>query len=804
MRSSHAALGASLLALAAANAAAQTSTIGTNSWTVEDNGFFNRADVDNSAAGNDRNGATIRFDGNNNLASITQIGEFNSALARFTGDANTSTLRQTGRLNRSSSLQTGGQNSSRVDQHLDPALGRADSRWVTLEQRGPGNSSTIVQRWQNRATVIQGTPEMDSLGARSELLQNGALNVAEIQMEGGQFLRPNVTRVEQTPTDTIETRSQVTMYIRGEDNISEVYQIGSNISGLLIQRGIGNRAVSRSTSDMSYSGIGQEGDNNSASAFQTGIGNRSDINQGTGTLTIAGNRVARLQQVGSANASVLRQRGANNEAAVTQGIARLPSTGNDSSIDQASASNLARVAMFEGDGEFRNLSTIFQGSSDGGATFNVADVAIRGISNYSTVMQWGRRLSADVTMLGGKRGADEIRMRFFGNSSYIYQDGAGHSATIVSGSFVPDQGMMNHALVQQFGPEASVANRAAVWQRGHGDRVEIWQRIRGSQDDGGSLADVSQLGRENVVNLRQIGHHSATVTQGLGEQSVTAITQYDSGGGPDASGDENQRAAGAVFIGNNEAGVAQYGVRNSIQMWQEGSRVAGTIWQKIGSSDNRLNLNQGKRSTMVEGATQCSSGCQFASGASANVTQDGRLNSATINQYAASRAVVEQLGRSSAGTPNTVLVTQTGSGNSGSVRQAASVGPSAAGDPASGNSAAQNQQQTGNASAAADEFYFAGGARRAEARLLQLGTNSTASIEQRGLGQFALIQQRGTSNAASILQDLGATNATAVIRQDGSGNSYSITQTQAGQYMVVTQNGSNNAVTDVVRRGPGS
>ena len=150
-----------------------------------------------------------------------------------------------------------------------------------------------------------------------------------------------------------------------------------------------------------------------------------------------------------------------------------------------------------------------------------------------------------------------------------------------------------------------------------------------------------------------------------------------------------------------------------------------------------------------------------------------------------------------------MLVTQTGAGNSASVLQTAGVGPSSAGDPASGNSAGQNQLETGNSSAAADQYHFAGGGRRAEARLLQRGSNSTASIEQRGRGQFAMIEQEGSSNRASILQETEATNATAVIQQSGSGNSYSVTQSRSGAYIHVRQAGINNSITEVIQR-PGT
>jgi hypothetical protein len=115
------------------------------------------------------------------------------------------------------------------------------------------------------------------------------------------------------------------------------------------------------------------------------------------------------------------------------------------------------------------------------------------------------------------------------------------------------------------------------------------------------------------------------------------------------------------------------------------------------------------------------------------------------------------------------------------------VGPSAAADPGSGQSG--------------DPFFFAGGARSAEINILQSGSSNRATVEQRGRGQLARIEQGpGSGNAATILQEVNATNGTAIILQTGSNNTYDVVQTGAGQYVLVRQTGNNNTVTNVVQR----
>jgi hypothetical protein len=212
----------------------------------------------------------------------------------------------------------------------------------------------------------------------------------------------------------------------------------------------------------------------------------------------------------------------------------------------------------------------------------------------------------------------------------------------------------------------------------------------------------------------------------------------------------------------------------------------------VGSSLNTVTVTQGEPGAEIAVVGQPPRPVGSATmNLTADVTQSGTRNFAVVGQWGTNlRATVEQLGSGAPSLHNGVSISQLGRTNSATARQTANVGPSAAGDPASGQSG--------------DEFFFAGGARSAEIVISQSSSGNSATVEQRGRGQRARVEQSGESNVGSILQLEAAANATAILRQTGNRNSYAIEQNQAGQYIVVSQTGNENAVTSIVRRGPGS
>lgn len=611
----------------------------------------------------------------------------------------------------------------------------------------------------------------------------------------------NVSRVEDRGTNN---QAVVSNSAQGNDNNSStvvfdgqghratVTQVGDNNSSEARLTGVSNRTDVSQNGNQHQSFVQQVGFSNVVSLSQAeGDRNSSIINQELDPrIGSYGNRQASVDQRGSDNRSTVRQVHWDNSATVVQ-----QSQGSESIVRQLSAGNIARVQIFEG----FNSSFIEQTHIDPIVTRSTANVLLRGYANRSTIYQVGGLHLSDVSMVGGGEGIDRRLGRERGNFGEIYQYGdLGHVARVSVGGRLSTPAIGNSFSVEQRGSHPSVQAFAQVWQHGEGDDLSIRQILLGGEE-GGGFADVSQRGRLNDISLTQYGRQFATLTQGLGSFSSLTLRQYDSGGFVD----REPRSAQSPHRGNNTFFAAQYGFGNGFSGEQRGADNRATVSQQVGSADNSIELNQGTNSTAVEGASQCQSGCQFVSGASAAFRQGGSFNSARVNQYGAQHsAQVEQFGSVAGGFgKNLVVITQTGSiGNRAKVLQTSTVASSALGDPASGNSAAQNQQASGDPNATADAYYFAGGQRNAEARIFQTGANSTASIEQRGRGQFALIEQSGSNNEASILQDVAATNATAVIQQTGNGNSYSVTQSEAGQYIHVRQSGNNNLVTNVIQR----
>jgi hypothetical protein len=299
---------------------------------------------------------------------------------------------------------------------------------------------------------------------------------------------------------------------------------------------------------------------------------------------------------------------------------------------------------------------------------------------------------------------------------------------------------------------------------------------------------VAIAGQGNAATVVQNGlNNAARVSVGVGQLNQAQVNQS-------GTGDPNY------------VGVGQYGINNRLVLAQSSVASTATVWQRIASSDNSVDIRQGTGATATD---SFSSGFFNSTAPAAGESRALNVNVVQGNAQASSSwnvaqvrqdginlaATITQMGVGTSPLPNIVRIAQQG-GVSGANRatalQSSSVSPSTVADAA----------PTGQAG---DEFFFAGGARSAEINILQSGSSNTASVEQRGRGQFARIEQgAGSGNTALILQEAGATNATAVVRQTGSNNSYSVQQAEANQYILVSQTGNNNEVSNVIRRGPGS
>lgn len=585
---------------------------------------------------------------------------------------------------------------------------------------------------------------------------------------------------------------------RGAFNRSFMQQIGLSNQAGHRQTGTSNSADSRQNGDFNGSFVTQVGNSNTATATQNGFYNTSTVRQGfavdatipNGESRSANNNVASIDQSGAGLSSVVNQRAASasgpaasdNVASIFQRSAGSSSTLQQiSQITQESRGNYAELFQFEGSVAAANSSTIVQRNSTAPSanpvSGNAVSVAQRGAGNQSQVTQDGMRNVAQVRTQGGGTASGD------GNRNIVSQTGNDLAAQVTVGRSTAGA-VGNSATITQTGN----ANSAGIFQYGTRDQASVTQSDgtnTGTQSARG-VAGIYQNASGDSATVQQVGDNFADVTQAFGTGSNVTVQQRD-------AGDQGSTRA------FNSTVVAQYGTNNRVTIGQDALNAKATAWQKVGSANNNADIGQGIGRTGQSSTTSTPGFVAGPSGAgtvdvTANLTQAGTFNEAVVNQDGVSlTANVEQNGTGTSALRNTVFVSQTGSGNFARAFQGNGVGPSAAGDPASGFSAAQN-------GGTQDEFYFGGGARSAELRILQTNSGNSASIEQYGRGQLARIEQSGANNSASIVQEAAATNATAVIRQTGTGNSYNVTQVSPGQYVVVTQTGTNNSANNVVTR----
>lgn len=623
---------------------------------------------------------------------------------------------------------------------------------------------------------------------QSSVSQTGTANVANVanNQPGNDF---NASTVNQNGIANLADIEQV-----GDFNISRVRQIGDDNRADHRQIGNRNTADSEQNGNRHVSNVAQRGEDHLAVVAQSG-GNRNSSTARQSEDSTGRRLTARVIQHGSENVSEVVENGSDHVVRVVQGSAQsLPSQGNRSQVSSAGTGNMVELFQFEGTAAAANVSTISQNGSASSAS-----VSMRGFGNTSGVSQSGNNNFARVTMLGGGTGTalDAETGRGEGNRSVVTQSGSGVTAAVTAGALTPGEGLGNLTTVQQTsatGVAAGRNHRADVWQWGAYETITIRQSDtspdRPTQQPteypdgsrGRAVANIAQRSVRGWIDVRQFGDNNARVTQGLGARSAAQVNQVDAGDLEVSVPEQTLRAF-------NRAVIAQNGDGNRIYVGQDSINASATVFQTIGSSANTVTIFQGEPVAEIQVVGELNQPKRTGSGTlnlTAQVTQSGTRNSGFVGQWGSNlQATVEQRGSGTESMLNVAAIEQRGQANRATARQMAGVGPSAATDPASGQSG--------------DERFFAGGARSAEIRIFQQNNGNSATVEQRGRGQVALLVQTGDSNSGSILQLEDAANATAILRQSGNRNSYSIEQSQAGEYISVSQTGSDNAVTNVVR-----
>ena len=670
--------------------------------------------------------------------------------------------------------------------------------------------------------------------------------------------------------------------LNGSFNSGTIDQVGNNNTGFIFQTG------SNGSDNTNTGSITQRNNDNSATITQTrtgtaGVGNNnsSTINQG---VTIAGgvttqglaqNNVASSTQNGKSLRSTITQNSTTGVAA-SSNTATVSQTGDGStsSVTQSSRGNTAMVSLSGGgvaaaggattaanDSTITQNNTMFQQDGTNTDSFvlgaptatnnplsrNVADVAIAGSQNSSTVGQDGVQNTTNQTILGGGPGSTQANAKnpgtgvtltagqIQGNVSSVTQSGRGNYAATSIGGSTPTTaaGSGNSSTITQTQGSASVtqttlnsavtastAHRALVYQRGTLDVAQITQTNQGFTGgatgvQSGSTADVSQLSFQSTASVTQAGTNTAIVSQGASQgtsaSDVVTINQTDAGdlpGNTTPGGIFGGGSAGTAVPAKNFVEVAQGGIQNTSTVTQNAVNASATTFQALGSRANLIRIQQGNGQTATGASTQ-------------QTTADGM---AATNQMAAAQnltARVDQSGQAGQGAQMTVVtaagtftpitglnrgvdISQNGQNLTAKATQSGGTATAAGttlSDTRSSNNGIAIAQSNSNSSATVG----------------QSGTNLSALVEQRSqnataaLLSLVTIDQTGDSNRAIARQTQGAgaspsnavaagqagdpgfrsgaQSAEAVIRQSGSRNSATIEQRDRGQYALIDQRG---------------
>jgi hypothetical protein len=323
----------------------------------------------------------------------------------------------------------------------------------------------------------------------------------------------------------------------GDDNTGTIDVRGNNNDAEVEQNGDDNIARIVITGDSNDSYIEQTGEDNVGTITIIGNGNEAEIEQGRTYLGEYGsyirpadNNRASISLNGTYLDSTIRQGTSsssgesgsfNNSATVVQ-----TGVGNESFVRQNQSGNVARVNisgggdtyLAENDSQIRQQNSLFVSNGTGGFstgtptqtnnpdTGNLADVAITGQGNESSVRQDGVQNRAIVSMLGGgstrstevtgPNGGTIDAGRRAGNSSTVRQTGRGNFYEISSGGRNPGNGLNGRGNVSyvrqgsftygESGGTFGTNHTATVFQRGTLDTVNIRQddNFSGATGDG--------------------------------------------------------------------------------------------------------------------------------------------------------------------------------------------------------------------------------------------------------------------------------------------------------------------------------
>ena len=261
-------------AFAQTNGAVVTQTGDENDATVEQIGSANSAELNQGFAGQGQDGALgdIFQDGSDNSATLNQ--------RAWGGDDNEHYI-----------TQIGASNSAAVNAFNGDNFG-------ILEQVGADNSAKMNQAGTGHTSVIYQTGDENYAYSR---IVSGSDNITGI-VQGIPSMMPGMGGM---------VMNGLSAPLMSDGNVATLIITGSDNEAGILQIGLGNSAGT----NPQYSGdkgISIEGDGNTAGIAQMGIGNSANI------AVLGSSNMALVGQMGAANSASVMQDGSGNSAVVTQ------------------------------------------------------------------------------------------------------------------------------------------------------------------------------------------------------------------------------------------------------------------------------------------------------------------------------------------------------------------------------------------------------------------------------------------------------------------------------------------------------
>lgn len=416
--------------------------------------------------GDDRLGrqSFVSQDGDDNLATVFQEGNYGDSQIAQTGDNNDSDVKQYGVSDVSTIRQDGNRNEANVTQRGD----RADS---DIDQDGNRNLATVLQRGNDVLSVIEQdgnnneadvTQRNGSDGSTSDIDQDGNRNYALVDQSGRDADSFIITDGNNNDV-YVDQSGRRAVSVVGQGDVSFIQPNGTATGNYVNVDQSGRNVVSL---------VGQDGTNNRATVTQSG--NRSDDLPRPNPVNLGGYAISQLTlaftnpgstaflpnggysvvgQAGSNNRVNVEQAGRDNRSVVVQGV-------NFSPISQSAATgNVARVTQEAGSRDA--FSAVVQGGSNNTARVTQSGRSAeslllqQGDSNFARVNQSGN-FAQSLVMQKGNRNDARVNQELNSVVSDIYQTGDDNEATVLqtssvdySTSIVSQTGNNNVATVRQ-------------------------------------------------------------------------------------------------------------------------------------------------------------------------------------------------------------------------------------------------------------------------------------------------------------------------------------------------------------------